>query len=176
MLVGDNVKKYRTDQKMTLSELSNISKVQLATLSRIEHKKMVGTVDCHTKIAQALGIDLSLLYQTSEPTSIQNEQIAEVSIRTHGVSLEVLTSQTGNKCMSPILIKIEPRSETPVEKSQKNTEKFLYILNGKASIKIGEQLFPLSTDQSIYFQAYQEHQILNPSNKQIKILSVTSNK
>ena len=41
MFIGTKIKDLRKTQKMTLTELSQKSGVQLATLSRIEHMKMV---------------------------------------------------------------------------------------------------------------------------------------
>jgi transcriptional regulator with XRE-family HTH domain len=53
MNIGDNIKSQRLKRRLTLTELSLKSGVQLATLSRIENNKMSGTVKSHKSIAQA---------------------------------------------------------------------------------------------------------------------------
>ena len=63
MYVGDRIKGLRKEKKLKLKELAEKSGVQIATLSRIEHKKMTGTLDSHAKIAQALGVDVTELYR-----------------------------------------------------------------------------------------------------------------
>mgnify|MGYP002066097522 CR=1 FL=1 len=39
--VGKSIKKLRKEKGISLSKLSELSKVQIATLSRIEHNKMI---------------------------------------------------------------------------------------------------------------------------------------
>ena len=55
MFIGQRIKQLREAQKMTLTELSEKSGVQLATLSRMENMKMTGTLESHIAIAQTLG-------------------------------------------------------------------------------------------------------------------------
>jgi len=47
---------------MTLSKLSKRTGVAVTTLSRMENNRMVGTLESHLKIAQALGMPLGALY------------------------------------------------------------------------------------------------------------------
>ena len=44
MLIGKRVKELRKARNMSLSELAKLSGVQIATLSRIENLKMIGTL------------------------------------------------------------------------------------------------------------------------------------
>jgi transcriptional regulator with XRE-family HTH domain len=60
--IGDKIKSIRKEKKLSLTQLAELSGVQLATLSRIEHNKMCGTLESHARIAIALKISLSELY------------------------------------------------------------------------------------------------------------------
>ena len=62
ILIGNKLKKLRIAKKLSLSELAKLTGIQIATLSRIEHNKMTGTIATHHKIAYFLGVDLSELY------------------------------------------------------------------------------------------------------------------
>ena len=44
---------------MSLSQLAKTTGIALATLSRIEHNKMTGTIETHYRISKALGLSLS---------------------------------------------------------------------------------------------------------------------
>jgi len=63
---------------MTLRELSETSNVALASLSRIETGKMIGTIESHQSIASALGKNLSQLYSN---TDIEENTVEYQSIR-----------------------------------------------------------------------------------------------
>lgn len=63
MKLGDKIRKLRKQKKLTLGELSEASRVALATISRIESNVMTGTVESHYRIAMALELTLSELYQ-----------------------------------------------------------------------------------------------------------------
>ena len=56
MNIGSVIRNLRKSQGLTLLKLSEMSKVALATLSRIETGKMTGTLESHMQIARALEI------------------------------------------------------------------------------------------------------------------------
>ncbi len=64
--LGAALRKLRTDRNMTLTQLSKLSGVQLATLSRMENDKMVGALESYAKIAKAYGMKLSELFRKIE--------------------------------------------------------------------------------------------------------------
>jgi len=61
MYIGEKLHAIRKAKRISLTELSEKSGVQMATLSRIENKKMVGTLESHMQIAKVLGIDVTEL-------------------------------------------------------------------------------------------------------------------
>ena len=62
MYIGKKLKELRKSKGISLTELAQRSGVQIATLSRIEHMKMTGTIESHMNIAKALGVDITQLY------------------------------------------------------------------------------------------------------------------
>lgn len=61
--IGDTIRQFREKQNLSLTQLSKLSGIQVATLSRIENDKMAGTLEAHARIAQTLGIELYELYK-----------------------------------------------------------------------------------------------------------------
>ena len=55
MNLGPRIKKLRTLKKISLTELSKESGVQIATLSRIEHGQMTGTLSTSMVAAAGTG-------------------------------------------------------------------------------------------------------------------------
>ena len=70
MNFGKTIRKLRKVRKLTLSDISRQSGVQLATLSRIENHKTTGSLQDHFRIANALGLKLSDLIREYENNSV----------------------------------------------------------------------------------------------------------
>src|SRR4051812_26640881 len=98
MLIGKRVKELRKARNMSLTELAKLSGVQIATLSRIENLKMIGTLESHMSIAKALGIDITQFYQhlagksSPSPQTDSELQTTETFSYNDKASYEILTS------------------------------------------------------------------------------------
>ncbi len=178
IMIGERIREFRKAQKMSLTELSNKSGVQLATLSRIEHQKMTGTIESHIAIAKALSVDVAQLYkgiaQEKGSPSLPPAEKAGPEVFTHNEksSYEILTTNIMKKKMMPILLKVEAGGRTSREQNNPGTEKFIFVLEGKLSVHIGKQVFPLSKNNSLYFDAGLEHFFANEGASLAKAICV----
>lgn len=178
MLIGKRLKELRETHRMTLSELSEKSGVQIATLSRIENQKMTGTLASHLSIAKALGIDLVSLYQdvkTDEPKAeIPQVQKASAESFTYNdrASYEILTNKLLQKKMMPIVLRIEPNGKTNPEQGAPASERFVFVLEGQVDVYIEKETYKLKTNSSLYFDASREHWFENTGSKAAKVISV----
>ncbi|MBL8014111.1 MAG: helix-turn-helix transcriptional regulator [Candidatus Omnitrophica bacterium] len=164
---------------MTLVELSKKSGVQVATLSRMENGKMVGTLESHMNIAKVLGMDITTLYQQSlkpaeppivEPSGPGTEEFKH----SEDSGYEILTKKILNKKMMPILIRIEAGAQTPVEQGARESEKFIYALEGTIELTVHEQKFLLEKGHTLYFDASLPHRLRNVSKHQARALCVST--
>jgi transcriptional regulator with XRE-family HTH domain len=179
MYIGKRLKELRKMRGMSLTDLAEKSGVQIATLSRIEHLKMSGTIESHMNIARALNIDITQLYtgiikeedkidhRTSQPST-------DVFAYSDKSSYEILTANILSKKMMPILLKIEPDGRTNKEQNQGGTEKFIFVLDGKIEAAIGKDSYPLSKHNTLYFDASLEHCFINNGKTMAKVLCVTT--
>lgn len=179
MYIGEKVKELRRLQRISLSELAQKSGVQIATLSRIEHQKMTGTLESHIKIAQALGVDITLLYSNMSETPVHPDNKSkkaqsEVFIHSDRSSYEILTNKVLTKRMMPILLKIDPEGSTNREENPKGTEKFIFVLDGKVEIKIDGETYQVGKNNSLYFDASKAHKIVNLNKSPAKLICVTT--
>jgi transcriptional regulator with XRE-family HTH domain len=179
MKIGDKIRALRQEKKMSLSQLSEQSGVALATLSRIEHKKMVGTLESHLKIAKALGINISLLYSeaAAEPKKsaqpIQNTE-RDVFVHNDKSAFEILTNQIFAKKMMPVLMKLEAGGNTAREQAGVPTEKFVYVLEGAVDLDINNIKYSLKKGESLYFDGALPHYFKNSGKAQSRLLCVTT--
>ena len=178
MKVGQQIERLRQAKKMSLTQLAKDSGVQIATLSRIENGKMTGTLESHMRIAQALAVDITELYQNLQQddpvVSGQGELATPVVESDDKWSQEILARQVSSKKMLPAIIKIEADGSTPIEAMPGGTEQFLYVLEGSIEIKLKDQTVRLTPKMSLYFNASMPHSIENPGAKPAKVLSIST--
>ena len=184
ILIGNRLKKLREKQGVTLSDLAQESGIQIATLSRIENNKMTGTIQCHAKIAYALGVELVELYKGIQAKDSRRKPISveikknndKGSIFSHHDSAitQTLIETLSDKKMLPELITIEGNGKTGRIKNKEDVERFAYVLAGEISVALETQTYVLTENESIYFNASSPHAFTNLTNAKAKVLSITT--
>ena len=180
--VGARLRALRTSQHIRLVELAKASGVDAATISRIETGKMSGTLECHIKLATALGAKLTELYAGIEEARVKDaatlqlaSQHPDVYVHQAGKSsLTMLTSDILRKKLMPVLIAIEPGGSTHQEEAKVGTEKFLYVLEGLLEARVGEATHVLKRGSSLYLDASVPHRLKNIGRSAAKCLSVVT--
>ena len=177
MYIGAKLHALRKAKKMSLTELSKISGIQLATLSRIEHQKMVGTLESHINIAKALGIDITDLYRDIDKQQAmvefsESQQRTDVFTHSEHSSYEILTKNVLQKRMMPVLIRIDARGKTNQEQNQPGSEKFIFVLEGTIEANIQGQKFNVSKNNTLYFDASLPHTFTNMGKATAKVLCI----
>jgi len=176
MYIGEKLHAIRKAKRISLTELSEKSGVQMATLSRIENKKMVGTLESHIQIAKALGIDVTELYKglSQQNAIIDFGQDKNMDMFTHSddASFEILTKNVMNKKMMPTLMRIEEGGKTNKEQGSGGSEKFIFVLDGHVEISINNQIFNLHKFNTLYFDASLPHQFRNTGKGVVKLICV----
>lgn len=177
--LGERLRQIRKENDVTLVELAQSSGVDAATISRIETGKMTGTLESHVRLAAALGVKLSNLYEGVHELStdgiVVQEPSGRVDVYVHQAgkaSITMLTTNVLKKKLMPVLITIEPGGSTNKEEAKLGTERFLYVLDGEIEATIGDQTHKLTKESTLYFEASIPHSFKNLSDHPAKCLSV----
>jgi transcriptional regulator with XRE-family HTH domain len=177
--LGPRIRQLRRQKKITLIELSKMTRIAQATLSRMETGLMVGTIGSHQKIAETLGVSLSQLYDgfDSRPSKIGHlpaSAARKVTTKTEQMRCELLTQEISKKKITPLLITLNQRGKSAQEQLDRGVEKFLMVLDGNVTVKVDRDEFALATNDTIYFDATLPHQVLNSGSRQAKIFCAVS--
>ncbi|MBF0215634.1 MAG: helix-turn-helix transcriptional regulator [Candidatus Omnitrophica bacterium] len=177
MELGHTLKELRKKKRLTLLELSNKSGVAIATLSRMENGRMTGTVGSHEQICKALDVSLSDLYRNLEDRtktveSAEHALMIEHSNGPENLSRELFISNTLDKKMLPMLIKLGPGSGSKEERNNRGSEKFIYVTRGAIEININGRKYPLKQGATLYFDASLSHSFSNNTKNQSEFLSI----
>ena len=176
--IGSQIRKIRKLKKVSLTSLAEESRVQLATLSRIENGKMTGTLQSHFQIAKALGVDVIELYQglqeeETDPVAVE-DSLEAVAAPNEKVAVEILSRQPSAKKMLPALIRIDGKTSSAMEKSDLGSERFIFLLEGSLIVHIKDQTVALEKNSSLYFNAAHPHFFENRGAGAAKLLSITT--
>lgn len=162
---------------MTLKELSDKSDVAIATLSRMEHNIMTGTLESHMNICKALGVSLADFYREIENDSktisvIKEKEKHDSFVYAKKSSIEILTTKIMSKKMMPTMLRITREGETHKEEGKPGAEKFIFVLKGSITASIGKEEHLLSEGDSLYFDASLPHLFANTGRSEATALCV----
>lgn len=179
MEIGKRIRELRKTKKITLVELSQMTGVAQATLSRIETGIMRGTVESHEKIARALGLTLAEFYgslddRIDKAVHHDHSKRNSVTLRSGKIRYELLTNEAMKKKITPLLLSLEPRSETDTEKLELGVEKFYFVLEGEVLARIDKKEFIVKEGETLYFDASLPHQLGNRGPKKARIFCAIS--
>ncbi len=180
MNLGERIRTIRKQKKITLVELSKLTGVAQASLSRIETGIMNGTVESHRKIAEALGMNIAELYAGLDPKLSEitlrsdKDTKKQAEVKGDNVRLELLTTQLSTRKFAPILISMPQHASLTFEKLERGTEKFLWVQNGSITVTLNNTDYTLTQNETLYFDASFSHIIKNNGTTEAKVLSVTS--
>lgn len=75
--IGERLKTIRRQRNLSLEAMSKLSDVQIATLSRMENNKAIGSLKVYFRIAKAMGMSLSKLFAELEKAVHENNLSAK---------------------------------------------------------------------------------------------------
>ncbi len=177
--LGNRIRDLRKTKKVTLIELSKQTGIAQATLSRIETGRMIGTVESHQKVAEALGLGLAELYapldrRYEEIQHAKKEAPRKVVHQGKGCTIELLTQEVTKKKITPLLVTLAGNSRTSTEHNERGVEKFFWVLEGEVEVAVEKESYPLKTGETLYFDASFPHRLVNPRAKTAKLFVAVS--
>ncbi len=177
--LGQRIRQLRKEKGLTLVEIAKKTGVAQATLSRIETGTMIGTVECHEKVAETLGVGLAELYSGIDRRYDQVSHLSQKEPRKvthHGkeVHVELLTQESSKKKITPLLITLQGNGKTEREAHERGVEKFLWVLDGHLKVKLDQEEFLIKNQESLYFDASLPHQYFNEGQKPVRIFVAVS--
>ncbi|MBO9607385.1 MAG: helix-turn-helix transcriptional regulator [Paenibacillaceae bacterium] len=174
MELGTKIKKLRTDQNRSLTEIAAACGFTKSLLSKIENGKTVPPIATLEKIADALGTKVAALLNDrmqSGTIMVKAEQPRDNLVQTDkGYSFFAFAVERSEKLMQPYLFvahKDEPQGNAYTHAG----EEFIYILEGEMRYKVGDVEYTLRAGDSLYFDSVEVHS-LTPVTDEVKYLGV----
>ncbi len=170
--IGVRVKKLREEKNLSLDELSKLTGFDVDFLKNIESNEVQPQLGTVIKLSKALdsafgrlvsgvGDKLYSITRKSEekPVSRSTSRKGKKQIYKY----KSLAAEVKGRHMEALIVQLEENPDE--EMSVHEGEEFIYILDGVAVLKIGEDVFDLNPGDSVYYLSTTPHLIASKSGK-----------
>lgn len=179
--VGKRIREFREDAGITLQELAQRTGYSSALLSQFENHMVSPPLGALIKLSRALGVDVGDFFgEVADQNFIlvrsdERETVSRVASR-EGVSLgytyEALGFGLKGHHMEPFVVTLEPVAIREKHLSVHEGEEFIYVLDGRMKIRLGDHTDILDPGDSIYFKCSTPHHVTCEGGEPAKILAV----
>ena len=141
-------------------------------LSQVERNQANPTVTALASIARALGVSLNFFVPEEVHETVVSRSGGGEYLHVHELPyrLKSLAGRGPNLQMEPLLITVAPHftSETTTHLG----EEFVYVLSGQFTLRVGDEVFELSTGDSAQHPSTTPHAWGNPGASETRLLWV----
>ena len=165
--IGENIKRIRKEQQMTLDVLAEKSGVSKAMLSQIESQKVNPTVATVWKIARGLDVELDgLLKGEGAPARkfrlTESKDITILDTASNGPHIKVLSPIEMAEDLEIYLLTFDPGSILDSSAHAAGTEEYLTLLEGSLRVSVSDREAWLHPGDFILYNCDVRHIIENP--------------
>lgn len=175
-MVGRRLRAMRLNKGLSLKALSEISGLNINTLSLVENGKTSPSVSTLQQLSMALGISISSFFESDPETKriVFTQASDRPQIKVGGTIMENLGRHFQDNAIQPFVVNLAPGSGSGDRSIVHTGNEFVYCLTGRVKYQIAEEIFKLDQGDSLVFQAHLPHCWMNIGEKPARIILVLS--
>ncbi len=180
--ITKRLRELRKRNNLRLEQLAERTGLTKGYLSRIENSKHPPPISTLSRIASALGVDVTELFpktgatgQSEELAISRNNQRVQMDRRgtPYGYIYEDLALDMKGKNMEPFLVTVGFDQKIDIQTDFRHQgEEFIYVIEGKMEFYFKGESYILEHGDSVYFDANIPHSGRSVGKKRAKILIV----
>ena len=174
MVIGKKIKTLRTLNNLTQEELASRCELTKGYISQLENDLTSPSITTLVDILTALGTNLNEFFSsdtiTEKITFSKDDHVEKEN--EYGSITWLITNAQKNK-MEPILLKLNPKQETPIDYPHEG-EEFGYVIEGSIVICLDNQKFKCKKGESFYYESDKPHYIKNNGTTVAKVIWISS--
>ncbi|GAB3965133.1 XRE family transcriptional regulator [Actinoallomurus acanthiterrae] len=151
--VGPRLRTLRRQRETTLTDLSAATGISVSTLSRLESGARRPTLELLLPLAKAYGVTLDELVD-APPTGDPRVHLRPVT--GHGMTMLPLTRRAGGIQAYKLIIPADSSRREPELRTHEGYD-WLYVLNGRLRLVLGDQDLVLSPGEAAEFDTRVPH-------------------
>jgi len=164
--LGQKIKYFRKENKMTIKELSTKTNLSVGFISNIERGQNSPSISNLQQICEALEVNLMEVLQDvneQSPITRKNERKSIFESKKGDINIETLTN--ANHALNGISITIAEDNQHSDFSWGHNYDEVGVIIEGTLEIELNNKLYTLHEGDSIYIEKFQPHKYRNPDKK-----------
>jgi transcriptional regulator with XRE-family HTH domain len=165
--VGPRLRALRQEREVTLAELAEATGISTSTLSRLESGQRRATLELLLPLARAHGVQIDELVG-APPTG--DPRVHLRPINRHGMTVLPLTRRAGGVQAYKMII--PARGTAPPQLNTHEGYEWLYVLNGRLRLLLGEQDLVLSPGEAVEFDTHVPHWFASADASPVEVLSL----
>ena len=165
--ISQNIRNIRQSQKMTVEQLAAKSGFSKGFISQVENFRVTPSLKALDKIASALGLDLSDLFQVSGPSPEysfgrldEGEEVSRDDNLRFGIRYFALAYRQIGREINPFIVEYTPAGEER-DFMMHDTEEFFLLLDGEIEFSLfdGNNTRIMRGGDTLYMKANIPHQV-----------------
>jgi transcriptional regulator with XRE-family HTH domain len=169
---ASRMKRLRKKSGFSFAQLSNDTGLTEEYLEQVENGDLMPTVSSIIQISKALTVDAGTFLDSDDPAAARKRKAEGLQKRQKAYSYKTLTPDAAHKHMKAFLVTIDPKSDLEGAQYQHEGEEFIYVLEGRLNIEVGQKISDLRKGQTLHFNSNIVHKLSNPGTKKTELLVV----
>ena len=170
--IGKKIKEFRIYNNLTQEELADRCELTKSYISQLENDKTSPSLETLEILLEVLGTNFKEFFDDDKKKKIVFTEEDQFIKEEKGYSINWLVPTSQKLEMEPILVEIEPHSQTFLDNPHEG-EEFGYVLEGSIELNYDGQHQIVKKGESFYYEADEMHYLRNKTNKKAKILWVS---
>ncbi|PKG23652.1 helix-turn-helix domain-containing protein [Niallia nealsonii] len=162
MDIGKKIKNLRLKKGLTQEELGERTDLSKGYISQLERDLSSPSIETLFDILEVLGCSPTEFFNEDSKQKVvyREEDMTDFYEEERGYHVKWLVPESNEKEMEPIKLIFSAKGEfKKFEPSRSET--FIYILKGEVALRLGRELYKAKQNESFYFHAIDEHQLIN---------------
>ncbi len=157
--IGKRIRRARLAKKISLDTMANETGLSKEFIKKIEGGDQRPSVGTLLQISRTLHIDSSFLLKEQDDTI--EERSKAYTKRTDNYAYTPLTPNAENKHLKAFRIVVESEKSHGGVGFQHEGEEFVYVLEGKVEVQVGDHINKLKKGDSLHFNSGVKHDLRN---------------
>jgi len=166
------MKKLRSKKGLSLKQLANETGYSSQYLEKVEKGEAIPPVSAIIQIAKALSVESGAFLSAKEQKASEERRRKSYLVRTEAYAYQTLTPGAETKHLKAFLVTVDPQKEHKGVDYHHEGEEFIYVLDGKVEMLVGEERNVLGRGQSLHFNSAISHKLRNVGNKLATFIAV----
>lgn len=169
--LGQRMKNGREKMGMSLDDLARETGYLPEIIKGVEEDRSVPPVSLVLQLSRVLKLSMDEL-ETEEEARATKRRSKSHKKRVDSYAYTPLSRPGPDKHMRGYLVAIDPLTDHKGVEYHHEGEEFIFVLEGRITIQVGENVSNLAREESIHFNSALHHKLSNPHPETAKLLVV----